>query len=115
MFDVDPGRARLSGTEHRNLTLAENLGHQLGGALRSLHNANWVEVHRGTGLSDETSEYDFWNSLWSLFQGAATRPGGGSREMIRRLVETSCKEILGDLNVVPNGLPGDLRVLTTAN
>ncbi len=113
MFDVDPGRARLSANEKRNLELAENLGTQLGGILRSLRMASWHLVREDLGLSSGISEYQFWESLWSLWRNVISRPDSAARRIMFGLLRTALREIAGDLRIVPNGMPGDARTLTT--
>ena len=72
-FDVDPGRARLS-RNAENRELAVRIGTLLGQRLRELRLAQWDTVRRDLGLRQGAIEYDFWASLWRLFQRTVAQP-----------------------------------------
>src|SRR5205823_2652836 len=91
----------------------ENLGAQLGVILRSLRMASWLLVREDLGLSSGMSEYQFWESLWSLWRNVIARPDSAARRIMFGLLRTALTEIAGDLRIVPNGMPGDARTLTT--
>jgi hypothetical protein len=113
MFDVDPGRERLSGNDFGNVDLAERLGKELAEVLRALRNLDWDLLRRDLHLAPDTTDYEFWESIWSIFQQTAALADSAARRIMFRLLEVALAGISGDLKVVPNGLRGEPRTLTT--
>jgi hypothetical protein len=71
-FDIDPGRARLSGSHERNLEVAKELGSQFQNILEHLYSfvtknaKNWHQVQSELYMSHDRTDYDLWGSLWTV-------------------------------------------------
>ena len=111
-FNVDPGRARLS-RNAENGELAVRIGVQLGHHLRELRLAPWDMVRRDLGLGQTATEYDFWASLWRLFQKTIAQPESAVAAILKPILTGAMKPLVSELAVVPNGLPGTARALTS--
>ncbi|MCC6364958.1 MAG: hypothetical protein IT165_15680 [Bryobacterales bacterium] len=111
-FNVDPGRARLSNNAE-NGELAVSIGALLGQRLRELRLAQWDTVRRDLGLRQEAIEYDFWASLWRLFQRTVGQPDSAVAAILKPMFIVAMKAVAADLPVVPNGLSGSAKALTT--
>jgi hypothetical protein len=111
-FNVDPGRARLS-RNAENGEVAVRIGVLVGQRLRGLRLAPWETVRRDLGLGESATEYDLWASLWRLFQRTVAQPDSAVAAILKPILTGAMKALAGDLAVVPNGLPGVARALTT--
>ncbi len=111
-FNVDPGRARLS-RNAENGELAVRIGVQLGQQLRGLRLAPWETVRRDLGLGQAATEYDFWASVWRLFQRTVAQPDSAVAAILKPILIGAMKPLASELAVVPNGLPSTARALTT--
>ena len=117
-FDVDPGRANLSANNERNQLLATRLGGSLAGVLAALYPAtssSWSVVAQELDFECSASDYEFWDSIWSLMAGSIS---GGSETQAGRIARAFVDAALGDLAqqtaIVPNGLPSESRTLLRA-
>ena len=110
-FHVDPGRARLS-RNAENETLAIRTGTLLGEHLRELRLASWETVRSDLRLAQTTTEYDFWASLWRLFQRTVKQPVSAVGAILKPLFTGAMRVLVNELAVVPNGLPEEVRALT---
>jgi hypothetical protein len=115
MFDVDPGRSRLSANELRNNRLSEELATELGKVFRALRTSGWDRLRDDLGLAREATEYEFWDSVWVIFQQTVARPDGAARRIMFRVLDVALGGISRDLAVIPNGQLNDLRALTSGN
>ena len=102
-FNVDPGRARLSNNAE-NGGLAVRIGTLLGQRLAELRLAQWDTVRRDLGLRQGATEYDFWASLWRLFQRTVGQPDSAVAAILKPMFIVAMKAVAGELAVVPNGL-----------
>ena len=120
-FEVDVGRAQLAQSPERHSTIAQELGRDFGQVLMSLHassKADWASLRHQLGLTDDTTCYQFWESVWQLVGIQMASEGFG-----KTLEEKLCKEILwgaghgmADLykntEAITSGLSGDYEQLT---
>ena len=111
-FDVDPGRARLS-RNTKNIEQAVRIGALLGERLRELRLARWEVLRKALDLGPAATEYDFWASLWRLFQRTIAQPESAVASILKPILGGAIRALARDLAVVPNGLPGAARTLTT--
>jgi len=111
-FHVDPGRARLS-RNAENETQAVRIGTLLGQRLRELRLAPWEIVRGDLRLAQATAEYEFWASLWRLYQRTMKQPESAVGAILKPILTGAMKALANELAVVPNGLPGAARMLTT--
>ena len=117
-FDVDPGRANLSANNERNQSLATRLGESLVGVLAALYSAtsgSWSVVAQELDFEDSASDYDFWDSIWSLMSESIS---GGSEtrtlQIAKAFVRGSLGEFAKQAAIVPSGLKGGSRTLIRA-
>ena len=111
-FNVDPGRARLSNNAE-NGELAARIGTLLGQRLLELRLAQWDTVRRDLELRQGAIEYDFWASLWRLFQRTVGQPDSAVAAILKPMFIVAMKAVAGELAVVPNGLSVSAQALTT--
>jgi hypothetical protein len=115
MFDVDPGRCRLSAHESRNAELAENLGEELAHVLQGLRRIEWNRLRHDCQLDPDATEYDFWHSVWLLFEHTAARPDSAARRILFRLLQVALTDTVDETAILPNGFTGNLSRLTTTS
>lgn len=117
-FDVDPGRANLSANNERNQSLATRLGESLVGVLAALYSAtsgSWSVVAQELDFEDSASDYDFWESIWSLMSESISGGSETRTEQIARVfVRRSLGEFAKQAAIVPSGLKRGSRTLLRA-
>jgi hypothetical protein len=77
-FALDTGRARLASSSAANVTLADEVGRELAGALTDLFRASrswgdWVEAPAALRSAGDPSRLRLWQSLWELLTAEPLR------------------------------------------
>lgn len=122
-FSLDPGRAQLGRESPENDRIAVDLGRELGQRLVALfehqQRVGWSQFADDIGLDRHAVQYEFWDSLWELLgTGLARLTDESHAAVVLRKVfwdkdNGAARRLYGECQVLPNGLPGDLKSLTS--
>jgi hypothetical protein len=123
MFAVDPGRARLAERAPANDEVVQTMGRFIGNSLATLaweSHRNWEPLRQALGLDGDTSNYDFWASLWRLLghhlwqllqEHRDSRDVGIAHQVLWDTETGALPQVLHAQPVLPSELPGDYEVL----
>ena len=114
MFEVDAGRSRLSASLEENKNLAHRLGKKLALELEYLRESvatKWEEIVLVMGLAPDVEPYHFWHSLWKVLMARLPQilRDSSTRVIATSLLGEGLRTLTADHDIVPNGLPGDLK------
>jgi len=118
LFDLDAGRARLSGSSAVNREMARDLGRSLGKALHEFYQLareEWESVKTALRLEMDLSFYTLWSSLWRVVGRGILSRGGDEVSALVRLIfcnENGLGYLISAVDALPNGLWGRFQVLT---
>ncbi len=113
---LDVGRGRLGAVEG-NLDIAREFGATIGSALLEAHDLarDWDSFAAEFGLSLETSEYEFWRSLWEVMSGTSLLGDGIEPRLLRTAIwskQAGLRRLFEERKALPTWLPGDYEALT---
>lgn len=118
MFDLDAGRARLSGNSAVNKQKAHDLGRAFGKALLRLYELiqkDWEKFKNNLRLEEDLSVYALWSTLWEIMSDGVRFKGSDEvRSLVTRLLcgENGLGYLISNVDALPNGLWGSFQVLT---
>ncbi len=121
-FDLDVGRAQLAKETQRNKDVADSIGQGVGEALIELFDEadrHWEDFCDSLNLVRGASQYQFWYSLWRLFNKVTPESSttvSDASQLIRRILWDSNSHGMAKLfshrSAIPSGLWGDYEILT---
>ncbi|HEY7424459.1 MAG TPA: hypothetical protein VH682_09545 [Gemmataceae bacterium] len=86
-FDLDVGRTQLQREEAHHLSLADELGAELGRCLVALYQVRWEVVRPALGLRAELTWEQFWGSVWARFGTEFHARRRESDDLVLRLLQ----------------------------
>ncbi|OGQ97879.1 MAG: hypothetical protein A2505_03060 [Deltaproteobacteria bacterium RIFOXYD12_FULL_55_16] len=118
-FDLDAGRAKLSGTSEANTQKAKTMGRILASGFSALYveaEKDWEGFTKRARLEMDLTHYEFWHSLWDVLTDAISGSDSPARQLVRHILTADCG--LGafiasaDRVALPTGLWGTYATLT---
>ncbi|RTE67339.1 hypothetical protein EH243_03820 [Amphritea opalescens] len=109
-FEIDAGRSRLAAESDINRALGLKLGDVVERKITQLLAIDWPLLQAQLQLSESTTAYQFWYSLWKTMLGKLPRIANdsGVRVIAQPLATAALGRLAGSRNFVPNGLPSSL-------
>ena len=121
-FDLDVGRAQLAKETQRNKDVADSIGQGVGEGLIELFDEvdrHWEDFCDSLNLVRGASQYQFWHSLWRLFNKVTPESSttvSDASQLIRRILWDSNSHGMAKLfshrSAIPSGLWGEYKTLT---
>jgi hypothetical protein len=110
-FDLDVGRAQLARSSVKNQDLAEKAGRMLADSLQQLAALarDWTRCCSALHLAANTTQYEFWNSLWAVVVEQTATAGDSEAARLLRII-VGCQgagfqQLIQDEAVLPTQLP----------
>ncbi|HXE72159.1 MAG TPA: hypothetical protein VNO81_05825 [Candidatus Nitrosotenuis sp.] len=121
-FEVDIGRNQLACDSNSNCALARHLGTEAGALLARLYEAapcesTWAAIREALGLADTCTIHVFWETVWNILAEAVRRREASSMtnavELVQELGSACLRALTSGRKLIPSGLDGPFRTLTT--
>jgi hypothetical protein len=118
-FDLDAGRAKLSGTSNANSPKAKAIGRMLTDGFCVLHDEakkDWASFTKRVRLEEGLTFYDFWKSFWDVLTATISGSDNPARQLVRHILTADCGIgafiSTSDRVALPTGLWGAYATLT---